>query len=168
MFLFLVTSPNLCDKLLMPPILLLSVNVHHPSLMASQAFNLGLNLDTHDYSDKECDWTTVGWLCYFEYGVLDDFSHRVTPSHLVYIVTSSLSLVPIFMCPVKCFCLGIGVVGVRDPTGEGRVICNWDILGQTAIQQILCRKTSAWSLRSYAYIWKLESSFSGRLWVCII
>lgn len=118
MFLFLITSPNLCDKLLMPPILLLSVNVHHPSLMASQAFNLGLNLDTHDYSDKECDWTTVGWLCYFEYGVLDDFSHRVTPSLLVYIVTSSLLLVPIFMCPVKCFCPGIGVVGVRDPTGE--------------------------------------------------
>lgn len=42
----------------------------------------------------------------------------MTPSHLVYIVMSSLLLIPIFMCPVKCFCPGIGVVGVRDPTGE--------------------------------------------------
>lgn len=73
-FVFGVTSPNLFSKFFITPILLLSVNVHH--FTESLTLNLGLNLDTLDYSDKECDQTTVGWLCYFEYGVLDE-SNRV-------------------------------------------------------------------------------------------
>lgn len=73
------------------------MNVHHPSVTASLILNPGLSLDTMDYSDTGNECTTVGWLCYFEDGVLDDISHCVIPSHFMYIVIISLSLMPMVL-----------------------------------------------------------------------
>ena len=73
------------------------MKVHHPSVTASLILNPGLSLDTMDYSDKGSECTTVGWLCYFEDGVLDDISHCVIPSYSVYFVLISLSLMAMFL-----------------------------------------------------------------------
>lgn len=80
------------------------MSAHHPSVTASLILNPGLNLYSPDYSDKGHEHTAVGWLCYFEDGVLDDFSHCVIPSHSVYIVMISVTHTHVFMGSGKCFC----------------------------------------------------------------
>lgn len=80
------------------------MNVYYFLVIVFLILNLGLNLYSLDYLDKGYECIVVGWLCYFEDGVLDDFSYCVILFYFVYIVMIFVIYIYVFMGFGKCFC----------------------------------------------------------------